>query len=519
MSEIPSPKPVRARFDAASEDPKGGPAARSRIGRIFLATGLAWTLFIGGSAVWKVFDDGRLVLTFARRDAKAAFEQDLLFRRWVAGHGGIYVPPTPANPPNPLLAGVPDRDIRTTSGRELTLVNPAWATRQLYELAGGRRSAKGRITSLSPLRPENAPDPWERKALEKVARGEKEFSEIVTADGAPVLRFLGPLVTEPRCLKCHASQGYAVGSVRGGLSYSIPLGPYREHEERHRRKTLLAHGGIWLIGISALFVWGRKEVRNEREREEARRKLRRAEESLGAAQRLEAIGRLAGGVAHDLNNFLAPIVVHAELLGREFPPGSDQLEDVEGIRSCAERAASLVRQLLAFGRQQTLSMRPTDLSKLVAEVTPMLERVVGRGVRIETDLDPALPPVEADAGQIEISLVNLSANSRDELPGGGTIRLGTRIRELSIPEASPLEVPPGRYVELTVEDDGPGIPDELLPRIFEPFFTTKEPGRGTGLGLPSVHGVVRQHRGAIVASNRPGGGAVFRILLPVKPEV
>ena len=248
----------------------------------------------------------------------------------------------------------------------------------------------------------------------------------------------------------------------------------------------------------------------------ARRKL---EEQYRHAQKLEAVGQLAGGVAHDFNNNLAVIQGYASLLltGSALP--EEARESLEQIVLAVGNAANLTRQLLTFSRKQAMQFRLLDLNQIVGNLARMLQRVLGEDITLNFHYHAHLPPVLADAGMIEQVLLNLAVNARDAMPHGGRLIISTLEQtvdaeyKLLNPDAEA-----GNYVCLMVADNGTGIPPEIVPRIFEPFFTTKEPGKGTGLGLASVYGIVRQHHGWINLYSESGQGAVFRIYFPARPR-
>ncbi|MEI7613665.1 MAG: response regulator [Betaproteobacteria bacterium] len=225
---------------------------------------LAWSLVCGWMVVvctslfWNWGQKESFVLDLARVEARSQFDKDLLFRRWASGHGGVYVPPTKESPPNPYLKHLPERDVTTTTGKALTLINPAYMTRQVHELAAGQSGVQAHITSLKPLRPENAPDDWESQALRSFENGTPEMIAQENIDGAPFLRFMRPLTVEESCLKCHRDQGYAVGDIRGGISVSVPLAFYLAIAERANRQLLLWHGAIGGMGLLALWWLSRR---------------------------------------------------------------------------------------------------------------------------------------------------------------------------------------------------------------------------------------------------------------------
>jgi two-component system, cell cycle sensor histidine kinase and response regulator CckA len=232
------------------------------------------------------------------------------------------------------------------------------------------------------------------------------------------------------------------------------------------------------------------------------------------ASRMEAVGQLAGGIAHDFNNLLTAILGYAQLLS-ERPLGDTALAEVAEIGRAAERAASLTRQLLAFSRQQVQKIAVFVLNDLVSETESMLVRLLGEDVRIHKALAPDLGRVKADPAQIEQVLVNLAVNARDAMPGGGTLRIETKNVDLdeTYVAAHPAGKP-GPYVMLAVGDDGCGMDPATLARIFEPFFTTKPAGKGTGLGLATVYGIVKQSGGFVWVYSDLGRGSTFRIYLP-----
>ena len=255
------------------------------------------------------------------------------------------------------------------------------------------------------------------------------------------------------------------------------------------------------------------------QREQAREILRQKEEQLRQAQKMEAVGRLSGGLAHDFNNLLSVIIGYAEDLELSLDPADRRRKEAEEVRKAGERAASLTRQLLAFSRQQVLQPNVLDLNSVVADLARMLRRLVGSDIEFALELDPLAGRVKADQGQIEQVVMNLVVNARDAMPEGGRLTVATRNIELRYSDADQLPgADPGEYVELTVTDTGTGMDAQTLAHIFEPFFTTKEEGKGTGLGLATVAGIIQQSGGHVAALSEPGKGSSFRILLPRTAE-
>ncbi len=242
----------------------------------------------------------------------------------------------------------------------------------------------------------------------------------------------------------------------------------------------------------------------------ARRSLER---QLQVSQKMEAIGRMAGGIAHDFNNLLVAILGYSEILTRQLPEGSPLRRPVEEIRKAGERAASLTRQILAFSRGQVLDRRPLDLNEVVESMVPMLRRLIGENVALVPSLDPHRARVMADRSQVEQILLNLVVNARDAMPRGGTLTIETNSH------VAPLALPPslasgGPYAMVAVLDTGEGMTPEVQARLFEPFFTTKPPGQGTGLGLSTLYGIVKQSLGDVSVESEVGRGSRFRVFLP-----
>jgi two-component system, cell cycle sensor histidine kinase and response regulator CckA len=218
---------------------------------------VVWTLVAAGSLGWNLYQDQGEALRVARNIALTNYERDVLYRRWAAAHGGVYVPVTPRTPPTPYLGQVPERDIVTPSGRRLTLLNPAYMTRQIYELAQESGLPRGHLTSLKPLRPQNAPDAWEKQALESFEQGKAEVSEVVSIDGQPFMRLMRPFRIDPSCLHCHEEQGYKVGDIRGGISVTVSMEPIMRNA-LHTWSLILGHVILWMFGVAGIVLAGRR---------------------------------------------------------------------------------------------------------------------------------------------------------------------------------------------------------------------------------------------------------------------
>jgi signal transduction histidine kinase len=257
-----------------------------------------------------------------------------------------------------------------------------------------------------------------------------------------------------------------------------------------------------------------REMEERRATEEA---LRKSEEELRHSQKMEAVGRLAGGVAHDFNNLLTAIIGYAELISTRVTSNTLAKQNADLIGKAGQQAAALTRQLLAFSRKQILQPKVIDLNALVVEMERLLRRVIGERFELYSHPDAKNARVKADPSQIEQVVLNLGVNARDAMPQGGKLIIQTanvHLDETAAPQIS-ASLAPGDYVMLSVIDDGAGMDEETKSHIFEPFFTTKGPGKGTGLGLATVYGIVRQTGGGISVKSKPGEGSTFRIYLPM----
>ena len=630
---------------------KNNPAARSAVrARTFVVPVLVVWSLAAVALVWQAYRRAdAMAVRHAILDAREAFNKDVRYRRWVAGHGGVYVPVTAETPPNPFLADIPERDITTPSGRRLTLVNPAYMTRQVFESAAKEKIGPfGHITSLKPMRPENAPEPWEAEALRALERGAQEVSQVQQISGEPHLRLMSPLTAEEPCLKCHAKQGYKVGDLRGGISTSVPMRPFLATAYAEADWSALAYGLTWLIGVTGILMAGaglRRQLGERRQAEEALRasedllqqsqsvarighyvldvaagtwsssatldeifgigpehphtvagwlnlihpdegdtmrryfgdnvlrdrqpfnrdyrivrpsdgavrwvhgtgrldfaadghpvrmfgviqditertslaeEKTRLEDQLRQAQKVEAIGRLAGGVAHDFNNLTAIVLGYGEMLLGQVHAEDPKHKYVQQIVEAGRRSAALTRQLLAFSRKQTLQPEVLDINALLRNLERMLGRVIGENIELQFRLAADAGRIKADPGQIEQAVTNLVLNARDAMPLGGRLTVETADIELDEAYArSHRGAVPGCYVMLALTDTGGGMDPATLSRLFEPFFTTKPKGKGTGLGLATVYGIVKQSGGYIWADSAPGAGTTFRIYLPRTDE-
>ncbi len=300
----------------------------------------------------------------------------------------------------------------------------------------------------------------------------------------------------------------AIRRFAGGVTHSTDMAVrLKDHPDEPVALTIAGARGLGDAAVLLSLKDNSEESRLKRE--------------VAQATKMQAVGQLAGGVAHDFNNILTAIIGHCDLMLMRHSPGDSDYDDIQQIRTNSNRAAGLTRQLLAFSRQQTLRPQILQLPDVVSEVSNLLKRLMGETVRLDMMHGRNLGPVRADPGQLEQVVVNLAVNARDAIlsanpRGGGTLTITTRgVSSTEVRQMASDILPIADYTALIVQDTGAGIPPDVLPKIFEPFFTTKEFGKGTGLGLSTVYGIVKQSGGYIFAESKPGQGATFSIFLPV----
>ncbi len=378
-----------------------------------------------------------------------------------------------------------------------------------------------------------------RKEMERALRESEHQKELILESTAEAVICVDPelrVIWANRIARNAA--GVSAEAMRGRPCYEVwhcreshcqgcvTLNAYRE--KRPLQKEIeTPDGRFWELRsypilddgeVVALVEFGR-DITSRRQAEMEKAEL---EQKFRQAQKLESIGRLAGGVAHDLNNLLSPILGYSEMLRMDVGQGQTEMrvEWLEQIEQAGLRARDLVRQLLAFSRKQTLAFRPIHLNDLVRGFEKLLRRTIREDVAIHWVLDPVLPPVMGDPGQLEQVLMNLAVNAQDAMPQGGKLTLETGAAELDESYAARHPgVKPGPYAMLAVSDTGTGMDEAVRGQLFEPFFSTKENGEGTGLGLATVYGIVKQHGGNIWVYSEPGRGATFKVYLPVAEKV
>jgi signal transduction histidine kinase len=467
---------------------------------------LGWTAVLGGSLVWERSLLDKQAFELARSDADAAFQRDLVYRAWNAQMGGVYGHADRVEP-NPYL-DVEHRDLETAAG-PLTMVNPSYMTRIVHGLAAQRTGIVSHITSLNPIRPANRARDWEAAALKQFGHGETEYAALAqSADGSAVLRFMRPLMVEKSCLQCHEEQGYVEGDLRGGISVTVPMAPIEAIQAPSLRFAVLAHGGVWLLGLVGIGLSGgamaRLFGRIEDAREQALVERNRAEDADKAKSRFLAT------MSHELRTPLNAILGMAEMMEHRLfgPVGHPRYEDyTRDIGSAGGHLLALINDVLDLSRIEAgraeLADDRVSLKEVVEETRAALgPRAIRQGIRLDIEVQPNMPPIRADARAVRQMLFNLVGNALRFTPDGGRVLVTVNIDH----HGCPL---------LSVADTGPGIAEDEIQTVLEPFRQGREtaPG-GTGLGLPLVKGLIELHGGTMDLFSRVGVGTTVALRFP-----
>lgn len=464
-----------------------------------LSVAVAGTAMIAASLLWNVSLVGKNTIEEARVQARVAYEEDIVYRRWNTRHGGVYVRVTDETPPSPYLADMPERDIVTTEGIRLTLINPAYMTRQAHEFSAGEHGVGGHLTSLNPIRPGNKPDAWERSALLGFERGDSEISSVESQGGDEVLRLMKPLVVEEACLSCHSRQDYAPGRIMGGISVSVPMAPMRRIEKSSISRLALAHTALWLIGLTGLFMGGRTLLASEMSRSMAEAEMRRYSRKLEESNRLKDL--FTDIMRHDLLNPTGVINCYAEfILERDV---DETIRDYgHKIKRTADRLTQLIEcasRFTSLREIESIECSDLDLGRILADSIQDVEYSFR-----QADMDlPVLPAgsfaVRANP-MIGDIFTNLLTNAAKYASDGGRV-------ELAVFEER------NRWT-VAVKDFGAGVPEDDKERIFCRFERLRKEGvKGSGLGLAIARHLVQLHKGRIWVEDNPGGGAVFKVSL------
>ena len=604
--------------------------------RYALILAIVWSVLITVSCVWSIQQKKMTTIALATKEAHSLFKKDISIRLWATTHGGVYVPTDERTPPSPYLKHLKERIITTPSGKKLTLMNPAYMLRQIMEEYSELYGIKGRITSLKPFRPQNAPDEWEKSALTAFENGVKEVFEFVDIDGKPYLRLIQPLITQKGCLKCHGSQDYKVGDIRGGVGVSVPMSSYLIREHREIRQFLVTHILIWLIGIVIIYVGFLGVRRYFTERDQAEETLKKSEALLRSTQELtkvggwewdvekqtmfwtdeiyrihdfqrdeflpgstehversmgcyepedrpvimdafrnciekgqaydlefplktpkgrriwvrtvaeaiiknhrvvkvignimdisdqkrlqekalkvrglESLGILSGGLAHDFNNLLYVVMGNISLVEDDLKPETETSKNLIEAQEACIKIKELISQLMTFSQGGDPVKEISSIGDVVNDAVTSSLR--GFHVQQEIFIPESIRQVDIDKTQIKRVVRNIVTNAREAMGENGKLKVSCE--NIDITGKGYLTLIQGKYIKISFEDQGCGIPKENLKKIFDPYFSTKPMGidKGQGLGLALSYSIIEKHGGLIDIKSELKIGSTFSVYLP-----
>jgi signal transduction histidine kinase len=532
------------------------PAAPYRVYFWLLVVG--WTAAVAGWLAWNLGQEAQEARSLTAETARALLEKDLLYREWSILHGGVYLPKS-SLADKAALAPDEEREVLTPSGRVLILLNPAVVSRQVFELQDQQMGISGHITSLTPLRSENRPDAWERRALEAFGQGAKEVSSVEIERGERYFRMMRPLFTKTGCRQCHEEQGRPVGQIRGGISVSVPLSRFTTGAQNAR--LIAGHAGLWLLGLGGLGAGARnlrRHVRARRRLEEALAGRRKELERLVAertAKLNETIGELeqfSYAIIHDMRAPLRAMQGFAAMLGEEFgdclPPKG--LDYSRRIQEAANRMDRLITDSLQYSKvlREELPLTRVDVPALLRGIIESYPNLQPPGAEIHVEIgelkvqgnEAALtqcfsnllgnavkfvapgvkPRVRVWAEEVKSAGCGVKSGeegAKAENPGpeaalrGQVSGLAAHLSEFSAPDSRPSALP---SVRIWVEDNGIGIPKGFQARIFDMFERGTNEQEGTGIGLAIVRKAAQRMGGKVGMDSVPGKGSRFWLELP-----
>ncbi|MFA5825611.1 MAG: DUF3365 domain-containing protein [Gallionellaceae bacterium] len=470
---------------------------------------LIWTASIGGFLFWDVHVAKEHAEELARQEVRVRFNKDMAFRSWVTSHGGVYVAVDKHTQPNPYL-DVPERDIETLSGKKLTLMNPAYVMRQVMGDFSGQYGVPGHLTSLKLLNPVNAPDDWERAALLRFERGEREIAEFTEIDGQPYLRQMGAFMVEQGCMKCHAKQGYKVGDVRGGISISVPMQPFLDGMYADIRKTWWPMAVIWVLGlvlIMTLMLQVRRRIEVQQASEFA---LSKSSAEISRAN--TDLTRFADVAAHHLMEPTRRLSSYTQLLERGLAAYPEAIAD-QGVQESlqylgrdAGRLRTLVRdiQLYLAASQPRGEVGQEDANLVLAKAEQRLAAQVQQAHAV-ISAEP-LPLATIDSQRLMDLFIILLDNA---------LKHARPLNAEVVPQIAVSGERDGTLSRYRVSDNGPGIPAEYRERVFGMFETLQGASEGSsGIGLSIARRIVESRHGRIWIEDAAQGGTMVVFELP-----
>lgn len=438
--------------------------------RIFNAVLFFWTVLLCSLAVWNYSQQVAAINNIALTVARDSYSKDVLFREWATMHGGVYVPVTQSTEPNKYLTQVKERDISTPSGKKLTLMNPAYMTRQIYELAEKRNGTKGHITSLNPIRPENAPDDWEKLSLQSFEKGEKEMVTVAEMGGVEYFRLMRPLVVAEGCLRCHSQQGYKTGEIRGGISVSIPWHPFSKAKKSHLAALAVGYTGVWFLAFAGLLFIRNLILKYLLQRKQAEEQI----SSLLAEKEL-LLKEVHHRIKNNMNTIKGLLFLQADSLSD--PSAIAALQDAEGR---VESMMVLYDKLYLSDNYRELSIKKY-LPVLVEEIIRNFPN--RESVRVEESIDnfiieaETLFPLGIMVNEIITNMMKYAFAGREN----GIIKISATLNK--------------SHVTIEIQDNGIGLPESV------------DLQKSTGFGMQLV-GMLTEQIGGNMRIER-GDGARF----------
>ena len=478
-----------------------------------------WTVIIISFVVYDIKRINKEVFTNAYVYAEIGFNKDVIYRRWATMHGGLYVPVTENTPPNPNLSQVLDRDIITPAGKKLTLINPAYMTRQVFDLEKAEKGIRGHITSLRPVRPENGPDEWERSALEEFEIGVKEVVSIEMFEGKKHLRLMRPFITEKGCLKCHAIHNYKLNDVRGGVSISVPYDNMLELANISKRWHLLGSVLLWIFGTIVLGIGYLYLQKNEEKRIASEVALEKSNDKLSHANiQLQELDHLKSmfiaSMSHELRTPLNSIIGFTGLILQGISGKIDEegRQDLDIVYNSSQHLLSLINDVIDVSKIEAgkfdINFEEVKLDSVIEEVISTVSKdAEKKKLKIKTELPKGLT-INSDRRRLLQCILNLVSNAVKYTEKG--------VVELKIKKTA------GTLI-VNVTDTGVGIKKEDIPKLFISFkrlaSPLKEETPGTGLGLYLTKKIMKSvFHGDITVKSTYRAGSTFTLNFPLNIE-
>ena len=489
-----------------------------RVASYLVCAALLWTLAVAGSLLWVLRQDRNTMIEDARIQARTAVAKDVVYRRWNAIRGGVFAQVSENTLPNPHLRAE-GREITAPSGKTLTLVNPAYMTRQVHELEYQQSGVRSHITSVKPIRPQNAPDPWETEALKAFEGGAEEVSSAGQLDGQRVVRLMRPLKVEESCLKCHGFQGYEAGDVRGGISVAVPLAPYEASMRSQGRVSIFGHAVLWLLGMAGMGMGSLHLRRRVAERDHAETLLRNAKREAESASKAKS--EFLANMSHEIRSPMTAILGFTENLLDANLDAQEKKEAVEAVRRNGFHLLTVINDILDLSKIEAgkldVELLPCSPSQILDEIAATVRsQARAKNLTLAVECSRSLPArILADPTRLRQVLINVAANAV-KFTTTGEVRL----------TASPVSVvaadgesASASAVQFEISDTGIGMTPAEMSRLFQPFTqadgsVTRRFG-GTGLGLAISKRLVELMGGSISLESVPGKGTTIRVTMPV----